>query len=130
VYYTLEEQDYMNSRHFTNLRKGEWLFAATEAEGEQAAALIRVSTKGLDPGEYESQNKNLIERLRSYLMERDGIPLPKVAPAVLPPDSVQEIAPDLSELTEHGEPPLQTDGQQDSNQPEEFDGWEFWDRPT
>jgi hypothetical protein len=73
IFLSLEEQEYRNSRRFTNLKKGEWLFAQSSGEGELATTLQRVSTKNLDPGMYESQNKALITELRRRLMQRDGV---------------------------------------------------------
>jgi hypothetical protein len=78
VFLSLEEQEHELSRRFMELPHGSWLFAGAKGEGEQAQGLRRVSTRNLDRNQFDTCHFKEIERLKSYLMARDGIPIADV----------------------------------------------------
>jgi hypothetical protein len=78
IFMPLEEQNYLDSRDFMNLRKGEWLFAESIGEGEIATSVRKIISPSLFAGPFVSENKDLLQQLRLYLTRRDGVPLESV----------------------------------------------------
>lgn len=73
VYYPLDEQDYLNSRNFAELEKGQWYLAAATREGEVPKTVTKITTNRNDPQQYiQPENRALIAKLQSFLMQLDG----------------------------------------------------------
>jgi hypothetical protein len=70
--FTKGEQNYFKSRELLDLKKYHFLIGHSEREGQLATSLRPMSTEKLDPGQYPDDSK--IDRIRSELMRRDGIP--------------------------------------------------------
>ena len=88
IYMTYEEQRRQASYRFMELKTFEFLLAATEAEGQAANSVRKISTAGLDvdpwTGKRRHVNKPKVEKVRRGLAKRSGVPLEERA--ILPDD--------------------------------------------
>jgi len=76
VFFSLEEQDYLNGLTFLDLPKFHFLVAVSPGEGTMPTRLAPVSTARLDVGQYVQEE--LVAQARSLLSRRDGQPVETV----------------------------------------------------
>jgi len=69
--YSIEEQQYLNSRRLLQLPRFTYLAGISREEGTPETRLRRVSIDGLDPQQYADADE--LAPIRRLLMERDGV---------------------------------------------------------
>ena len=87
------------------LKKGQWLVGVSPDEGELPTHLELIETTHVDDGMFV--NKDLVDKLKRYLMERDGV---KVSDILQPPTNQKapKVTP-IREVREEDTPPKFTD---------------------
>ena len=73
VEFSIEEQALLNSYHFRDLRRYEFIVRPAYAEGSVGGSLSRIYIGDLDQGRYP--NETLVRKARELLMERRGVPI-------------------------------------------------------
>ena len=81
-YTTVEDLQMIYAQKLQELTKGQWLAAVSPVEGEPPTHMELIETSHVDDGMYPQ--KQLLDALKRYLMERDGV---RVGDVLAEPDS-------------------------------------------